>query len=273
MLTDSLSAPRSIRAHRLSANISFLFTEWSFLDRFAAAADAGFTEVEFLFPYDHPADGLARRLEDNGLEVALFNCPPGDWTGGERGIAALPGREEEFRRSVETALAYANTLGVYRLHAMAGIADPADPLAAATYRRNLDQAAELADRQGVRMLIEPINGYDMPGYYLRDFDFAADIVGDGAAIGLQFDIYHCHRLHGGVLERLEALLPVTEHIQIAGVPHRHEPAEPDLPLCAIFSCLDRAGYPGRVGCEYHPAQGTFAGFDWIDALEQRFSGI
>jgi len=268
MPTDSLSLPRRLRARRLSANISFLFAEWSFLDRFAAAADAGFTAVEFLFPYDQPADALARRVQDNGLEVALFNCPPGDWGGGERGIAALPGREAEFRRSVDTALIYAEVLGVRRLHVMAGLADPADPLAVATYRRNLALAAERAERQGVRILIEPINGQDMPGYFLRDFRTAAEIVGNGAAIGLQFDIYHCHRLHGDVLNWLDALLPVTGHIQIAGVPHRQEPAEPALPLKAILSCLDRAGYPGRVGCEYHPAEGTLAGLGWIEALEE-----
>lgn len=269
MLTDSLSSPRHVRAHRLSANISFLFAEWSFLDRFAAAADAGFTAVEFLFPYDHPADVLARRIQENGLDIALFNCPPGDWLGGERGIAALPGREAEFRRSIDTALAYAEVLDVHRLHVMAGIAEPADPLAAATYRRNLALAAELADRRGARILIEPINEYDMPGYFLRDFETAAHIVGDGAAIGLQFDLYHCHRIHGDVLDRLHALLPVTGHIQIAGVPHRQEPDEPALPLRAILSCLDRAGYPGRVGCEYHPAKGTLAGLDWIEVLETR----
>lgn len=269
MLTQNLTSSRPIRARRLSANISFLFTEWPFLDRFAAAADAGFTAVEFLFPYDHPADALARRVRDNGLEIALFNCPPGDWDGGERGIAALPGREEEFRASIDTALTYAGVLGVRRLHVMAGLADPADQPAAATYRRNLALAAELAERQGVRILIEPINGQDMPGYFLHSFDTAAEIVGDGASIGLQFDIYHCHRLHGDVLDRLEALLPVTGHIQIAGVPHRREPAEPALPLHAIFSGLDRAGYPGRVGCEYHPAEGTLAGLDWIEALENR----
>jgi hydroxypyruvate isomerase len=269
MLTDSHPSSHDVRRNRLSANISFLFAEWSFLDRFAAAADAGFTAVEFLFPYDHPADVLARRIQENGLEIALFNCPPGDWLGGERGIAALPGREADFRRSIETALTYADALGVRRLHVMAGIAEPSDPLAAAIYQRNLALAAELADRRGVRVLIEPINGYDMPGYFLRDFETSAHVVGDGAAIGLQFDLYHCHRIHGEVLDRLQALLPVTGHIQIAGVPHRQEPAEPALPLRAIFSCLDRAGYPGRVGCEYRPAKGTLAGLDWIEVLETR----
>ena len=264
MFTDSLSSSRRLRGHRLSANITFLFAEWPFLDRFAAAADAGFAAVEFLFPYEHPADVLARRIQDNGLEVALFNCPPGDWLGGERGIAALPGREAEFRSSIETALGYAEVLGVRNLHVMAGIAEAGDPIAAATYRRNLALAAELAARTGARIVIEPINGYDMPGYFLRDFDAAAHIVGDGAAVGLQFDIYHCHRIHGDVLDRLQALLPVTDHIQIAGVPRRQEPAEPALPLRAIFACLDRAGYQGRVGCEYHPEKDTFAGLDWTE---------
>ena len=267
MVIDRPSSHRRLRAQRLAANISFLFAEWSFLDRFAAAADAGFTAVELLFPYDHPAEAIARRIEENRLDVALFNCPPGDWAGGERGIAALAGREAEFRSSLDTALAYAEVLGVRRLHVMAGIAEPEDPHAAQTYRRNIVLAAERANGRGVRILIEPINGYDMPGYFLRDFDAAASIVGDGAVIGLQFDIYHCHRIHGDVLGRLQALLPVTDHIQIAGVPDRHEPNEQSLPLRTIFSCLDRAGYPGRVGCEYHPEKGTLAGLDWIDRVE------
>lgn len=267
MAIDTPRSLRPVRAGRLSANISFLFSEWAFLDRFAAAADAGFTAVEFLFPYDHPAEVLARKMHDNGLDIALFNGPPGNWSAGERGMAALPGREAEFRGSIDTAMAYAEILGVRCLHVMAGIAEPANPLAAATYRRNLDVAAELAARSGVRILIEPINGYDMPGYFLRDFDAAAEIVGGGKTIGLQFDVYHCHRIHGDVLGRLEALLPVTSHIQIAGALGRNEPAEPALPLCEIFSCLDRAGYRGRVGCEYHPANGTLAGLEWTDLLE------
>jgi len=266
MTTDSVSSPGKLRVDRLCANLSFLFTEWPFLDRFGAAAEAGFTAVEFLFPYDHAPDVVARAATDNGLEIALFNAPPGDWAKGERGMAALPGREDEFRQSMLTAIDYAKVLQVARLHVMAGIADPANPVAMDIYRRNLSVAAELAAPLGAHIMIEPINGHDMPGYFLNHFDTAADIVESSEGIGLQFDIYHCHRLHGDVLPRLRKLLPLTRHIQIAGVPARHEPEAPALPLTEIFSCLDRNGYAGRVGCEYHPANGTLAGLGWIDTL-------
>jgi hydroxypyruvate isomerase len=261
----------SLQRRRLSANLSFLFGEWPFLDRFAAAADAGFTAVEFLFPYDHPIDALAQRIADNGLEAVLFNCPAGDWENGDRGLAALPGCEQPFERSIETALAYARALGTRKLHVMAGIASAADPSALRTYRRNLEAACALAARDGVTLLIEPINRQDMPGYFLGDFDTAASLVSAVPGLGLQFDIYHCHKIHGSVPERLAALLPVTRHMQIAGIPDRQEPRSPALPLPEIFALLDRSGYPGRVGCEYRPATGTLAGLDWIDSLEAELS--
>jgi hydroxypyruvate isomerase len=261
----------SLKQRRLSANLSFLFGEWPFLDRFAAAADAGFTAVEFLFPYDHPADAVAKRAGDNGLEVTLFNCPAGDWEKGGRGLAALPGSERLFERSIETALAYARVIGTRRLHVMAGIASAADPLALRTYRRNLETACALAAPHGITLLIEPINRQDMPGYFLGDFDRAAGLVSAMPGLGLQFDIYHCHKINGSVLDRLAALLPVTRHMQIAGIPDRNEPRPPALPLREIFALLDRSGYRGRVGCEYRPAAGTLAGLDWIESLEAELS--
>lgn len=255
-------------ADLLAANVSFLFTEWAYLDRFAVAAEAGFRAVEFLFPYDYQPDVVARRCREAGVEVALFNAPAGNWAAGERGLAALPGREDEFRAGIDRALEYAEALGVARLHVMAGIAEPDDGAAAACYAGNLVWAAEAASRRGVRVLVEPINGLDMPGYFLRDFAQAAAVVGDGRAIGLQFDLYHCQRLHGEVMPWLRRLLPVTGHLQIAGVPGRNEPAEPGLPLMAIFGLLRDAGYAGRVGCEYRPEAGTVAGLKWIERVEE-----
>lgn len=255
----------SVLARRLAANLSFLFQDLPFLDRFAAAADAGFTAVEFLFPYDHPADELARRLAANGLELSLFNAPPGDWAAGERGLAALSGRRDEFRAGIARALDYAAALGAKQFHVMAGLAEPDDPEAMGAYRENLAWAAEAANRRDVQVLIEPINGGDMPGYFLRDFDVAAEIVLD-LIIGLQFDIYHCQKIHGAVLDRLDALLPITAHMQIAGVPGRNEPSPQTLPLREIFARLDERGYRGRVGCEYRPAGGTVEGLAWAAGL-------
>lgn len=257
----------SILARRLSANVSFLFTELPFLDRLAAAADAGFTCVEFLFPYEVAPDLLAGRLEALGLEVSVFNAPPGDWAAGERGLAALAERRENFREAMDTAVDYASAISARQIHVMAGLAEPDDAAARATYEANLAWAADLAGARGVRLMIEPINTGDMPGYFLRDFDVAAEIVrGLGGRVGLQFDIYHCQKIHGDVLDRLEALVPMTAHMQIAGAPGRNEPSPGVLPLQAIFNLLDRQGYDGRVGCEYRPAAGTLEGLAWAHAL-------
>lgn len=257
----------SILQRRLSANLSFLFTEWPFLDRFAAAADFGFTCVEFLFPYDFPADEIARRLDMHGLALSVFNAPPGDWDAGERGLAALADRKADFQEGLRRALDYASALKARRLHVMAGLADPRDAVARETYLGNLDWAAGLAGERRVDLLIEPINSQDMPGYFLNDFAAAADFVGRGS-VRLQFDLYHCHKINGAVLGRLETLLPITAHMQIAGVPERNEPSPQTLPLREIFALLDKQGYEGRVGCEYRPAAGTPAGLGWITALEE-----
>jgi hydroxypyruvate isomerase len=258
-----------ILARRLSANLSFLFTEWSFLDRFAAAADAGFTCVEFLFPYSEPADLIARQLEKHRLGVSVFNAPAGAWAAGQRGLAALPGRRAEFRAGMRTAMHYASHFQAERIHVMAGIADPRDPQARAAYRDSLAWATDLASEEGVQVLIEPINRRDMPGYFLDDFAMAAEFVAsrsDGR-IGLQFDVYHCHKIKGSILAHLEPLLPITAHMQLAGVPERHEPSATTLPLREIFMLLDAQGYAGRVGCEYRPVAGTLDGLGWIAALE------
>lgn len=253
---------------RLAANLSMLFTEHPFPDRIAAAAAAGFTAVEFLFPYDFPADDLGARLRRHGLEQALFNLPPGNWIAGDRGMAAIPERRDEFRASVALALSYAQALGNRRLHLMSGIADRADPTARASYREALAYACDRAGEAGLEVMIEPINRRDMPGYFLNDFDFAADLIADSGApnLRLQFDIYHRQVMRGDVLTGLRDLMPIIGHVQIAAVPHRHEPGSGELDDRRILAELDRLGYTGFVGCEYRPAAGTVAGLGWIEHL-------
>ncbi len=249
---------------RFAANLTMMFNEHGFLDRFAAAARAGFDAVEFLFPYDFPAEAIAERVAAHGLEVVLFNMPPGDWAKGERGIAALAGREQEFRDGVARALAYAEALGTPRLHLMAGIASRSDTAALARYRDALAFAADAAGAEGRDLLIEPLNPRDMPGYLLNDFQQAADLITELGRpnLKLQFDIYHRQILHGDMLKGLEALMPIIGHIQTASVPGRNEPGTGELDDFRIFAALDRLGYAGHVGCEYRPAGETVAGLGW-----------
>ena len=251
---------------RFAANLSMMFNEMPFLDRFAAAAAAGFRAVEYLFPYDHPAAEIRRRLDDHGLVQALFNAPPGDWAGGERGLASLPGQQRAFRDGIARALDYAAALDCPLVHVMAGIpsAAVAPATAAAVYAANLAWAAEQADAAGKRLVIEPINHRDMPGFYLHTMAQAADIIAAIGAgrLGLQFDIYHCQITEGDVSRRLETFLPITGHIQIADVPDRHEPGTGELGWAYLFGRIDALGYTGWVGCEYRPAGETVAGLRW-----------
>jgi 2-dehydrotetronate isomerase len=251
---------------QFAANLSLMFTEWPFLDRFAAAADAGFTAVEFLFPYAHPPADIANRLQHNRLTQALFNMPPGDWEAGERGLASLPGRSEDLRIGVETALEYAAATGVKRLHMMAGLTDRRDPDTAALYRRGVAYCAERVALAGLDLLLEPINGRDMPGYFLDDFGFAEALIVELALpnLKLQFDIYHRQIMHGDVTMALRRLLPIAGHIQIAGVPSRHEPDGEELNYPFLFAELDRLDYAGFVGCEYRPRAGTVDGLAWFE---------
>ena len=255
---------------RFAANLSMMFNEVDFLDRFAAARKAGFDGVEFLFPYDYKPADLRKRLDDNGLTQALFNMPPGDWQNGERGVASLPGRQAEFRDSVRRALDYAAALDCKLLHCMAGIvpADVSPVTAAAVYAANLAWAAEQAKPAGVKPVIEPINHRDMPGYFLNTQAQGAAIVQAIGAdrIGLQFDVYHCQTTEGDVTKRMEAFLPVIAHMQIADVPARNEPGTGEIGWAFVFRRMDELGYAGWVGCEYRPAAGTEAGLAW----RQRF---
>ena len=252
---------------RFAANLSMMFNEHPFLDRFAAARAAGFEAVEFLFPYDHPARDVRSRLDDSGLTLALFNMPPGDWAKGERGIACLPGREAEFADGVTRALEYASVLGGNLVHCMAGIppAGVSHATAAARFAANLDRAAERATAAGVKIALEPINHRDMPGYHLNTLEQGAAIVEalGRDRVGLQFDVYHCQVSQGDVSTRLRALMPVVAHVQIADVPGRHEPGTGEVGWAHVLPLLDELGYAGWVGCEYRPAAGTVEGLGWL----------
>ncbi len=258
---------------KFAANLSMMFTEVPFLDRFAAAADAGFAAVEFLFPYEHAANDIAQALRARGLVNVLFNLPPGDWAAGDRGMAAIPGREAEFRDSVALALSYAAALSTPRLHAMAGVPPAGADRAACrdTYAANLAFAAAAAAREGVDLLIEPLNPRDVPGYFLStqaDAHAIREAVG-AANLKVQMDLYHCQIVEGDIAMRLRRHLPHVGHIQIAGVPERHEPDTGELDYAYVFRLLDELGYAGWVGCEYRPAHGTVAGLGWMQRLATR----
>jgi hydroxypyruvate isomerase len=251
---------------RLAANLSMMFNEVPFLDRFAAARKAGFDGVEFLFPYEFPAAELAKRLADNGLTQALFNMPPGDWANGERGTASLPGRQQEFRDGVKTALDYAAKLNCKLVHCMAGIVPAGVPqvTAAAVYAANLAWAGEQALAAGVVLAIEPINHRDMPGFFLNTQEQGAAVVEaiGRDRIGLQFDVYHCQITEGDITKRMEAFLPLIVHMQIADVPARNEPGTGEIGWEFVFRRMDELGYQGWVGCEYRPKAGTVEGLAW-----------
>ena len=252
---------------RFAANLSMMFNEVPFLERFDAAAKAGFEAVEFLFPYDHPAAEIRARLDAAGLQLALFNAPPGDWAAGERGTAGLPGRQAEFRDGIRRALDYAEALGNTMVHVMAGI--PSQTLRAgvaqATYVANLAWAAEQAAPRGIALVIEPINHRDMPGYLLNTTDQGAAIVEalGRDRLGLQFDVYHCQVTEGDLTRRMERLMPLIAHIQVADAPGRNEPGTGEKLCRQVFEAMDRFGYSGWVGCEYRPAQNTVSGLGWI----------
>ena len=250
---------------KFAANLTMMFNEWDFLDRFKAAGDNGFAAVEFLFPYEHPPETIARALGDNRLVPALFNMPPGDWAGGERGLACLPERFDEFKAGVATALTYAAATGVKRVHMMAGMGKASDPSALAAYRAAVAHAADKLGAAGLDLVLEPINGRDMPGFFLNDFGLAAAEVAAAARpnVKLQFDIYHRQIIHGDVTKALEAMLPITGHIQIASVPSRNEPDSEELSYPFLFGKLDQLGYDGYVGCEYRPRGKTVDGLGWF----------
>ncbi|NNE78639.1 MAG: hydroxypyruvate isomerase family protein [Silicimonas sp.] len=252
---------------RFSANVSMMFTEHTFLDRFAAARDAGFEAVEFQFPYDHAPDEIGRAVRDNGLAVSVFNLSPGDWQSGERGFAALPGREAGFRATVTQALPYAEAVGAKRLHAMAGIAKPGADTEA-VFLDNIRYGADRLAEAGLELLIEPINPRAIPGYFLSTTSEATALIKRIAHPGvrLQFDIFHHQITRGDVIQSLTECRDLIGHIQIAGVPDRHEPDIGELNYADIFQHVDSLGYSGWIGCEYTPKAGTREGLGWLRDL-------
>ena len=251
---------------RLAANLSLMFTELDFLSRFAAARANGFEAVAFLFPYAWPAADIAARLAESQLQLVLHNLPAGDWAGGERGLACDPARIDQFRDGVELALDYAGALGVRQLHCLAGLVPPglSPAVTRATYIANLRHAAGRLKQQGMRLLIEPINTWDMPGYFLTGSAQAADIIAECEAdnIFMQYDIYHMQRMEGALAATIRANFALIKHIQLADVPGRHEPGTGDIDFGHLFKLLDELGYDGWIGCEYHPLGETVAGLDW-----------
>ena len=252
---------------KFAANLSMMFSEAPFLDRFAAARDAGFQAVEYLFPYDYEPDAVAAKLRENRLENVLFNMPPGNWAAGERGIASIPGREEEFRAGVRKALDYAERLGVKRLHAMAGIppAEASPASCRATLIENLKYAAaELAPR-GITLLLEAINTRDIPGFFVttQADSFAICSAVNAPNLKMQMDCYHMQVMEGDLAKKLKHYAPHCGHIQIAGAPERNEPDTGEVRYGYIFRLLDDMGYQGWVGCEYRPAGATVAGLGWF----------
>lgn len=247
---------------KFAANISLMFTEVPFLDRFAAAAEAGFEAVEFLFPYDHDPSVLKQCLDDNNLQVVLFNLFPGEWQNGERGLAALKGREGEFEAAAEQAVLYAAALGCRQLHAMSGlIGQGADE---ATLLANLKTVCAMAAPHDISILIEPINTEDMPGYFLTYTEDAASIIEHVgmANLGLQFDLYHRHKMQGAVIRAIQTFRAITRHYQCAAPRDRGEPDRQDLDYRDVFKAIDDTGFDGWIGCEYRPRGDTVAGLGW-----------
>jgi hydroxypyruvate isomerase len=251
---------------RLAANVSTLFPELDFLERFAAAARAGFRAVEYQFPYAWPAAEVASRARDAGLEVALHNLPSGDLAKGERGIACLPGREREFRDSVETAIAYAKAANCPRLNCLAGIA-PVDREHFDVLVGNVRYAARKLGEAGLQLTLEPINTRTIPGFFLSRSSQAIDVLnaaGEGNAF-LQYDVFHMQIMEGDLARRIEELLPRIGHLQIADVPDRHEPGSGEINFAFLLSRIDALGYAGWVGCEYNPRGDTLEGLTWARA--------
>ncbi len=250
---------------RFAANLTMMYGEYPFPERFGAAARDGFKAVEYLFPYEYRPQDLAIWLQEPNLQQVLINAPPGDWAAGERGLAALPGREEDFRASMHAALAYARALECPQVHVMAGLRPTGVERSAMrrTFVGNLAWAAEAAG--DITLLIEPINTRDMPGYFLNRQDEAHAIVEEvgSPALKVQMDLYHCQIVEGDVSMKLRKYVASVGHIQIAGVPDRHEPDRGELDYGYLLGLLGELGYSGWVGCEYRPRAGTSEGLGWL----------
>ena len=257
---------------RFAANLTMLFNEVPFLDRFERAAKAGFTAVEFLFPYAYPVAELKERLVAHKLELVLHNLPAGDWDAGERGIACHPDRVEEFRDGVARAIEYGRALGVPQINCLAGKTPPgvADELLRKTFVENLRYAAAELKKAGIRLLIEPINTFDIPGFYLNRTAQALDIIDEVGSDNfyVQYDIYHAQRMEGELIATMRKHLARIGHIQLADNPGRNEPGTGEIHYDHVFAALDGMGYAGWVGCEYKPATTTEAGLAWLGHARQ-----
>jgi hydroxypyruvate isomerase len=249
---------------KFAANLSMLFTELPFLERFDAAKDAGFAAVEFQGPYQFPADDVAAQVKACGLPVVLFNAPMGNAAAGERGLAAQPGREADFAASIETALVYARALGCAQIHVLAGTAAGERPAQEAVYVANLQHAADRAVEAGVTLLIEPLNARDNPNYFLASTAAAIAVLDrvNRSNVALQFDFYHCQISEGDLAQHARDLFGRYAHVQIANVPGRHEPSLGEINFPFLFDILDELGYDGWIGCEYRPKAGTWEGLSW-----------
>jgi len=251
---------------RIAANLTMLFNEVPFLDRFEAAAKAGFKAVEFLFPYEYKAADLRARLDANGLKLVLHNLPPGDWAKGERGIGCHPDRVSEFRDGVSRAIEYATALGAPQLNCLAGVAPKDVPAAKLreTFAGNLKYAAGEFKKAGLKLLIEPINFYDIPGFYLNTTRHALELIAEVGADNLyvQYDIYHAQRMEGELANTIKANLLKIAHMQLADNPGRNEPGTGEINYRFLFGWLDSIGYDGWIGCEYKPKTTTEAGLGW-----------
>lgn len=254
---------------KFAANLTMLFNELEFLDRFKAARDAGFDGVEYLFPYPYRKEELAERLKQNDLSQVLHNLPAGDWAKGERGVACIPGREGEFQDGVGTAIEYATALGCHQLNCLVGI--PPAGADASTVRetllRNLRFAADKLKGAGIRLLIEPCNTRDIPGFFLNRSQQALDIIVEAGSdnLFLQYDIYHMQIMEGDLAPTIQRHLPRIKHVQLADNPGRHEPGTGEINYPFLFGFIDRLGYDGWIGCEYKPAKTTTEGLGWMQS--------
>jgi len=257
---------------KFAANLTMLFNEVPFLDRFEHAAKAGFKAVEFLFPYAYDAADIRKRLDDNGLQLVLHNLPPGDWDAGERGIGCLPDRVDEFRAGVARGIEYAQALGVHQLNCLAGkVPAGADAqVLRSTFVANLKFAAAAFKAAGLRLLIEPINYFDIPGFYLNTTAQAIGMLDDVGADNafVQYDIYHAQRMEGELAATMQKHLPRIGHMQLADNPGRNEPGTGEINYPFLFKHIDRIGYTGWIGCEYKPASSTEAGLGWLKRMAQ-----
>jgi hydroxypyruvate isomerase len=255
---------------RFAANLTMLFTELPFLERFDAAAKANFKAVEFLFPYAFALEDIKHRLDANGLKLVLHNLPAGDWDAGERGIACLPDRVQEFRAGVANAIHYAKGLGVGQLNCLAGKAPAgvAGDVLRQTLVGNLRYAAEELGAAGLNLLIEPVNTYDIPGFYLNRTQQALDVLDEVGADNtfVLYDIYHAQRMEGELAATLKKNLARIGHMQLADNPGRNEPGTGEINYAWLFKHIDAIGYDGWIGCEYKPAATTTAGLAWREQL-------